>query len=118
MLRILLICFLVSISINAKSSLEKIPIQAVFVEVEQGEVSLYVEAYLPDTCYREPRAEFYKRKGVMFLDIVSNVVGQVCAEVVRFVDLSIPLGKFAPGSYSLVFQKYSRWAEEIYFEVD
>ncbi len=104
--------------LNAQAKgLEKVPLEIATIKQVSGEVVLEIEGYLPDSCYSPARAETRNGKGVVMVDVVSKVEGEMCAEVVSFYKLSVPLGPFPIGRHSVVLQEGSRWEREVFFQI-
>lgn len=102
---------------SAWAGLEKVPLDFAQIKVDGSSTSLYVEGYLPNTCYGEPRGEVRRIKSGAKVMVVSNVEGENCAEVIRMFDLDIELGEFGPGDYKVYLQRGTRWASTLDFEI-
>lgn len=108
--------FIFPLSAQAKG-IEKVPLETANIARVNGEVVLEVEGYLPNACYSGARAETHNGKGLVLVDIVSKVEGEVCAEIAELFKLSINLGAFPIGKHSVLLQEGSRWEREIFFQV-
>lgn len=96
----------------------KTPVTLIDIRQEGNQADLYVEGYLPNTCYGEPRAEVRRGKSAIYVDIIASVSGQNCAEVAKLFDMTVELGAFNPGVYRAVVQRATSWERIETFEVD
>lgn len=101
----------------AQAELRMAPLDYARVSPHGSGASLYVEGYLPNSCYGDPRAEVVRTEDDLEVRVVSVVKGEICAEVIRYFDLDVDLGEFEEGEHLLRLQSGSRWGSTLSFEI-